>query len=102
MDRDISLSLDPFPRPGSAEPAAVVAPTPAPIAAPAPPPPVEIDPAALPESLWRSLARHELLVLILLELDVWLLDTCVDAGVLELELLETVRARALAILAFPM
>ena len=24
--------------------------------------PVEIDPAALPESLWRSLARHELLV----------------------------------------
>jgi len=80
VDRDISLSLDPFPRPGSAEPAAAVAPTPAPIAAPAPPAPVEIDPAALPESLWRSLARHELLVPLLRQVTIAKATAGVELG----------------------
>jgi hypothetical protein len=69
VDRDISLSLDPFRRADPAE--ASLAMAPAPTVAPAPPPPPqEIDPAELPETLWRSLARHELLVPLLRQITI--------------------------------
>lgn len=72
MDRDISLSLDPFRRPGLVEPPAAATPAPAgPAAPPSPPPlPPEIDPAELPEALWRSLAHHELLVPLLRQITI--------------------------------
>ena len=37
---------------------------------PPPPPPEEIDPAALPDPLWRSLARHDLLVPLLRQITI--------------------------------
>ncbi|MFM7266794.1 MAG: peptidylprolyl isomerase [Cyanobium sp.] len=68
MDRDISLSLDPFRRPGAAEAPTAMAAAPEPAAPP--PPPEEIDPTALPDGLWRSLARHDLLVPLLRQLTI--------------------------------
>jgi parvulin-like peptidyl-prolyl isomerase len=59
VDRDISLSLDPSPRPGVAAIAAPVPPAPTPPPDAAPP---ALDPSALPEPLWQALARHQLLL----------------------------------------
>lgn len=71
MDRDISLSLDPFRPPGAPEAPSAMAAAPAPAAtAPPPPAPQEIDPAELSDPVWRSLARHELLVPLLRQLTI--------------------------------
>jgi parvulin-like peptidyl-prolyl isomerase len=53
VDRDISLSLDPFAPLAPAATAVDAAPL---------PPPVELEPADLGDPLWRSLARHDLLL----------------------------------------
>ena len=75
MDRDISLSLDPFRPPGTAStPLATAAQAPpaalAQESAPTPPLPPELDPDALPDPIWRSLARHELLVPLLRQITI--------------------------------
>ncbi|MEB3255532.1 MAG: peptidylprolyl isomerase [Synechococcaceae cyanobacterium] len=63
MDRDISLSLHPF-----APVATAGAPAPAPV--PTPPLPPDLNPDELPDPLWRSLARHELLVPLLRQITI--------------------------------
>jgi hypothetical protein len=62
VDRDISLSLDPTPRPISPSPASIAIPPQTAVSLPAPVAPPALDAAALPEPLWQALARHQLLL----------------------------------------
>ena len=67
MDRDISLRLDPFRPPGTAPTPLATTARAAPSStsqdcASTPPLPPDLDPDALSDPIWRSLARHELLV----------------------------------------
>jgi parvulin-like peptidyl-prolyl isomerase len=62
VDRDISLSLDPTPRSASPSPASIAI-SPSAAFSPAPPAaPPALEAAALPDSLWQILARHQLLL----------------------------------------